>query len=222
MNDYVVLYDSINVYIDKELIIERVNFSIKKGELVYLLGEVGSGKTTFFRSLYADANIEGNIAFVCGYDLLKIKKSQIPLLRRNIGIVFQDFQLLTDRNVYNNLKFVLKATNYPTDQIDARINEVLEKVGMLDKIKKFPSELSGGEQQRIVIARALLNKPMLIIADEPTGNLDPQSANNIMEILNDLAKQECAVIVATHNYNLVEKFPHRMFLFQNRKINEIL
>lgn len=215
------LYDNVNVFLNRDLIIEGINFSIKKGELIYLLGEVGSGKTTFFRSLYADARIEGNTALVCGFDLLKIKKSQIPNLRRNIGIVFQDFQLLTDRNIYYNLKFVLKATNYPKDLIDKRINEVLEKVGMLEKIKKYPSELSGGEQQRIVIARALLNNPTLIIADEPTGNLDPQSANNIMEILDGLSKQNCAVIVATHNYNLVEKFPHRMFLFQNKRITEI-
>jgi len=220
-NTIVLLYKGINVFINKEIILKDVNLTLKSGEVIYLIGDIGSGKTTFLKSLYAEAKIEGEIATVCNFNLLKIKKKEIPYLRRNIGIVFQDFQLLTDRSVYDNLKFVLRVTKFPKKQIDARIEEVLQKVNLLEKKYKMPWELSGGEQQSIVIARAILNTPKLILADEPTGNLDPNSSYNVINLLFELSNNNCAVIIATHNYSLVEKFPSKVYVLQNKQIIEL-
>jgi len=220
-NTVTIEYKNVNIYQQEELVLQNINFSIKKGEFVYLLGEVGSGKSTFFKSIYADVAVDGEEAYVCGFNLLKLKRRKIPYLRRKIGIVFQDFQLLTDRNVYNNLKFVLKATGWKKDMIDIRIGEVLEQVGMIDKMKRMPHELSGGEQQRIVIARALLNHPEIILADEPTGNLDPSNSEAVIKLLESIAEKGTTVIVATHNYTIVEKFKHKIYLCANMDIKSV-
>lgn len=219
MDEQLVLhYENVVVYQQETLVLHDINFTLAKGEFIYLLGEVGSGKSSFLKTIYADLPLEGKKAEVCGYNLLKIKNRQIPYLRRKIGVVFQDFQLLTDRDVYNNLKFVLKATGWKKDKINARIEEVLQKVNMLDKIKRMPHELSGGEQQRVVIARALLNHPEIILADEPTGNLDPISSEQVVNLLESIAADGTSVIMATHNYSIVEKFKHKMYLCANKNI----
>jgi len=207
-------------------ILNGVNLVVNSGELVYFTGRVGSGKTSILRLLYADIEMNDGEAIVCGFDLSKIKTKHIPKLRKRIGIIFQDFQLLPDRNVFNNLKFVLNATGWKSNQIDARINDVLIEVDMLDKIHSNPKELSGGEQQRIAIARALLNNPELIIADEPTGNLDPTSSTIIFELLHKFAKSGKAVVIATHNYSLIKKYPATIMHFQegcvfNKSINDL-
>ncbi len=217
-NSPIIQYENVTVYQQEDLVLQDISFTLQKGDFVYLLGEVGSGKSTFLKTLYAELPLEGTIAEVCGFNLLKLKNRQIPYLRRKIGIVFQDFQLLTDRNVYDNLKFVLKATGWKKDAINVRIGEVLERVGMSDKIKRMPHELSGGEQQRIVIARALLNHPELILADEPTGNLDPANSEMVVKLLESIAAEGTAVIMATHNYTLVEKFKHPIYLCADKKI----
>ncbi len=220
-NEPIIQYADIQIYQQEELVLQDVSFTLHRGEFAYLLGEVGSGKSSFFKTLYAELPLEGSIAKVCGYNLLKIKQSKIPYLRRKIGVVFQDFQLLTDRNVHQNLKFVLKATGWKKDKIDTRIGEVLERVGMVDKLKRMPHELSGGEQQCIVIARALLNHPKLILADEPTGNLDPTNSEMVVRLLESIAAEGCAVMMATHNYTLVDKFKHPMFLCVDKHIKMI-
>ena len=182
--------------------LRNVNFSLCEGELVYLTGHVGSGKTSLMKSMYAE---------VLGRDMLTIKRKDIPALRREIGIVFQDFRLLSDRSAYDNLLFVLKATGW-TDRVQMaeRIEQTLREVGMLNKGYKFPHELSGGEQQRIVIARAMLNRPRLLVADEPTGNLDPDTGSHIIRRLHEIASSGTAVIVATHNFGLIERYPARV------------
>jgi len=222
MDESVVLnYDNVLIYQQNDLVLQEVSLILNKGNFVYLLGEVGSGKSSLLKTIYADLPLEGNIASVCGYNLLKLKQRQIPYLRRKIGVVFQDFQLLNDRSVYKNLKFVLKATGWKKEQIDIRIGEVLERVGMSDKMKRMPHELSGGEQQRIVIARALLNKPELILADEPTGNLDPANSELVLQLLESIASEGTAVIMATHNYTMVEKYKHTMYLCADKKLKLI-
>lgn len=191
---------------------KNVTFSIEKGEFCYLVGRVGSGKSSLLKTMYADVRISsGEKAEVLDFDLLNIKKRQIPMLRRQIGIVFQDFQLLQDRSAMGNLRFVLQATGWKNkEEIEERIKEVLKEVGMENKAYKMPHELSGGEQQRIVIARALLNKPELILADEPTGNLDPQTGYQIISLLHRLSEEGTAVVMATHNMQMVEDFPARV------------
>lgn len=214
----VLRYDNVTIFQQNDLVLNEVSITLEKGEFIYLLGEVGSGKSSFLKTIYAELPLEGNVAEVCGFNLLKLKQRHIPQLRRKLGVVFQDFQLLNDRNVYKNLKFVLRATGWKRDQIDVRIGEVLERVGMLDKIKRMPHELSGGEQQRIVIARALLNKPEIILADEPTGNLDPLSSEIVLQLLESISKEGTSVIMATHNYNMVEKYKHTIYLCANKKL----
>lgn len=206
----------------KELVVlKEVNFSLDSGEFVYLLGKVGSGKSSFMKSMYAEIPISGGSAEVLGYDLGRIKRREIAMLRRQIGIVFQDFQLLTDRDVYENLRFVLDATGWKDrGEIDKRISEVLDEVGMLNKSYKMPHQLSGGEQQRIVIARALLNHPRLILADEPTGNLDPVTGEQIVSRLKDIADNGTAVVMATHNISLVQQFPGRIVRFERKRLLE--
>ncbi|MGQ9846852.1 MAG: cell division ATP-binding protein FtsE [Bacteroidales bacterium] len=222
MDESVVLhYDTISIYQQNDLVLQDVSLVLKKGDFIYLLGEVGSGKSSFLKTIYADLPVSGNIAVVCGFNLLKLKQREIPYLRRKIGVVFQDFQLLNDRSVYKNLKFVLKATGWKKEQIDIRIGEVLERVGMTDKMMRMPHELSGGEQQRVVIARALLNHPEIILADEPTGNLDPTNSELVLQLLESIANEGTTVIMATHNYTLVEKYKHTVFLCADKKLKLI-
>jgi len=216
-----VLVDYKNVGIQKggNVILKDVNFSLNKGEYLYIIGKVGSGKSSLLKTIYCEMRIHEGMAMVFDYDLLKIKRKQIPFLRRKIGIVFQDFQLLTDRSVHKNLLFVLKATGWKNKiDMQKRIEEVLEQVGMSNKHYKFPHELSGGEQQRIVIARALLNSPELILADEPTGNLDPETGTQIVQLLHDISKTGTAVIMTTHNYQWVQNFPAKVMKCENQRL----
>lgn len=196
----VVDYKAVEILRKEHIVLRNVNLQINSGEFTYIIGKVGSGKSSLLKSMYAEIPIENGQAHVLEYDLVNINKKRIPYLRRSIGIVFQDFQLLTDRSVYENLHFVLQATGWKNkEEIDQRIEDVLKEVGMLNKSYKMPHELSGGEQQRIVIARALLNKPKLILADEPTGNLDPGTGEQIVRYLHEISKDGTAVIMATHN-----------------------
>ncbi len=207
----VVLLENVDVYQKNKLVLTRVGLSINKGEFVYLIGKTGSGKSSLMQILYAGLPLEKGIGIVAGYDLSKISRKQIPFLRRKLGIVFQDYQLLEDRTVEENLRFVLRATGWKDKEaVKTRISEVLKEVELLSKLRSMPHNLSGGEQQRIAIARALLNKPELLLADEPTGNLDPETSNGIMRILFNISKQGTAVMMATHNYNLIYKFPGRV------------
>lgn len=205
------------------LVLKDVTFSVHPGEFVYLIGKVGSGKTSLVKTLNAELPLrKGGKSHVTGFALHLLKKRQIPYLRRRMGIVFQDFQLLSDRTVYHNLLFVLHATGWKSKiTSDQRINEVLQMVGMSNKGYKMPHHLSGGEQQRVAIARALLNKPELILADEPTGNLDPDTSNEIMELLINIKNDGKTVIMVTHNYNLLKKYPFRTLKCENGQIMEM-
>ncbi|ROS87920.1 ATP-binding cassette domain-containing protein [Duncaniella dubosii] len=215
----VIEYKDVELHRQDLIALKHVNLSVDEGEFVYLMGKVGSGKSSLLKSIYADIPIASGEARVLDYDLNKIRNKQIPYLRREIGIVFQDFQLLTDRSAYANLRFVLEATGWHDKaEIEKRIEEVLKQVGMLNKSYKNPHELSGGEQQRIVIARALLNSPRIILADEPTGNLDPITGEAIVSRLHEIAGKGTAVIMATHNLSLVEQFPARILTCENRTI----
>ena len=205
----------------KNTILKDVSLEIKEGEFVYLIGKVGSGKTSLLKTLYAELPLIYGKGEVAGYQLSKIKKSQIAYLRRKCGIVFQDFKLLTDRNVYANLEFVLKATGWRDKKaIKERINEVLDKVELPDKRDKFPHQLSGGEQQRIVLARALLNAPPIILADEPTGNIDPETSYRLVELLKDICDSGKTVVIATHQYDLIKHFPGKVFRCENGVLQE--
>ena len=205
----------------KNTILKDVNIEIQSGEFVYLIGKVGSGKSSFLKTLYAELPLDYGTAEVAGFQLKKIKKSQIPLLRRKCGIVFQDFKLLIDRNVYANLEFVLRATGWKNKKaIKERIETVLSKVGMTDQQYKMPHQLSGGEQQRIVLARALLNAPPLILADEPTGNIDPETSYQLLELLKEICETGKTIIIATHQYDLIEKYPGRVFCCENGALFE--
>lgn len=215
-------YKGVELHRKDLIVLKDVNFTLKEGEFVYLIGKVGSGKSSLIKSMYAEIPIADGYAEVLDYDLGSIKRKDIPMLRRQIGIVFQDFQLLSDRNVYENLRFVLDATGWKDkNDIDRRISEVLAEVGMLNKSYKMPHELSGGEQQRIVIARAMLNKPRLILADEPTGNLDLATGEQIVRRLHEISKSGTAVVMATHNLSFVQQFPGRVIRCEKRHlINE--
>ena len=204
-------YKKVKVYQQDNLILDDVDFHVDEGELVYLIGKVGSGKSRLLKTLYCELDLykdEAEKAEVLGRNMLTLKRKDIPALRREMGIIFQDFQLLRDRKIYQNLYFVLRATGWKDKKkIKDRIAEVLEAVGMTDKIHSMPHELSGGEQQRISIARALLNKPKIIIADEPTGNLDPETANNIVSLLKDITLNGTSVVMSTHNISMLNRFP---------------
>lgn len=205
-----------------ELILSDLNFNINAGEFVYLIGRVGSGKSSLLKTLYAELQLIEGEGYVAGFDLRKLKRRDIPMLRRRIGIVFQDYQLLTDRNVFMNLYYVMKATGWKNEsEIRKRIDEVLKVVSLEAKGYKMPFELSGGEQQRLVIARALLNRPRLLLADEPTGNLDPLTAEGIIRLFQEIARQGCAVVMSTHNTALIEEYPSRTILFSKGKIKEV-
>lgn len=215
-------YKNVDIYRKELLVLKNVNFSLEEGEFTYLIGRVGSGKSSLMKTMYAEIPIDNGEATIFDYDLNKIKRKDVPMLRRQIGIVFQDFQLLSDRSVYDNLLFVFKATGWKNKaEIDERINEVLKEVGMSNKSYKMPHELSGGEQQRIAIARALLNKPKLILADEPTGNLDNNTGHQIMTLLHKISSEGTAVIMATHNLQLTEEFPARVMQCEDKKVAEI-
>lgn len=217
----IVKYNNVEIYRKELIVLKNVSFQLEKGEFVYLLGKVGSGKSSLLKSMYAEIPITDGEASVLNYNLIGIKRKSIPMLRREIGIVFQDFQLLTDRSVYDNLRFVLEATGWKnSNDIDDRIEEVLKEMGMANKSYKMPHELSGGEQQRIVIARALLNRPKLILADEPTGNLDPATGEQIVRHLHRISQEETAVIMATHNMGFVQEFPGRIIKCENKHIIE--
>ena len=204
-------YENVDIRKEENLILKDVAFRQEEGEFLYIIGIVGSGKSSLLKTIYREIPVTKGFAQVFDYDLRKIKRKQIPFLRRKVGIVFQDFQLLTDRSVHKNLQFVLKATGWKDkNSIETRIREVLEKVGMEHKGYKFPHELSGGEQQRIVIARALLNSPQLVLADEPTGNLDPETGAQIVKLLHEISESGTAVIMSTHNYHWVQDFPAKV------------
>lgn len=219
-----ILLQLTNVEIRREenRVLHEASFILRSGEFVYVIGKVGSGKSSLLKSLYCEIPIQAGEAQLMEYDLRKIKRKHIPFLRRKLGIVFQDFQLLTDRSVWKNLEFVLKATGWKKQaEIRARIEEVLRQVGMPDKGYKMPHELSGGEQQRISIARALLNHPRLILADEPTGNLDPETSGQIVQLLHDICQQGTAVIMTTHNYTLVHNYPARIVKCENAGLSDV-
>jgi cell division transport system ATP-binding protein len=205
------------------VVLTDINLEIKAGEFIYLIGKVGSGKSSLIKTLNAELPLETGEGKVAGFNLGEIKKSEISSLRRKLGVVFQDFRLLTDRNVYENLEFVLRATDWKDEfEIMDRVNTVLEMVSMIDKSKSMPHQLSGGEQQRVVIARALLNNPEIILADEPTGNLDPQTSVELMQIFKDLNDQGKTVVIATHDYPLIRKFPARIITVDDQKIYETI
>lgn len=207
---------------ESDLILSNINLQVDEGELVYLIGRVGTGKSTLLKMMYAEVEMASGEAMVVGFDLKRLKRSQIPYLRRSMGIVFQDFKLLTDRNVFLNLYDVMRATGWKSEEdIRRRIDEVLNLVGLAHKSYKMPFELSGGEQQRLAIARALVNRPRLILADEPTGNLDLRTADGIMEIFKRIAESGCAVVMSTHNVSLIEQFPSRTILFAQGHISEV-
>ena len=211
MTSLIIRLSDVLVYQKNKLVLNDVNLSISNGEFVYLIGNTGSGKSSLMKMIYAELPLEEGRGEVCGFSLNAITAKELPFLRRRLGIVFQDFQLLDDRTVEENLKFVLKATGWKDKKkIDERILDVLDEVGLVSKLKAMPHRLSGGEQQRVAIARALLNHPDIILADEPTGNLDPETSNGIMRLLFSICEAGKTVIMATHNYNLIHKFPGRI------------
>jgi len=214
--DLIILLDKVSVYQHENLILANVSLTIGKGEFIYLIGKTGSGKSSLLRILYADLPVKNGVAGVAGYDLRKLRKRDIPFLRRKLGIVFQDFQLLMDRSVNENLLFVMRATGWKDKaKMKQKLMELLAKVDLGTKGNKMPHQLSGGEQQRVAIARALVNDPEVILADEPTGNLDPESSEGIISLLSDIAKTGRAVVVATHDYALLDKFPSRTLSCEN-------
>jgi cell division transport system ATP-binding protein len=220
MQNIIVQIKNASVYQDKSLIISDINLTISEGEFVYLIGKTGSGKSSFLKTLYGALVLKNGEGSVCGFDLTRLDRSSIPFLRRKLGIVFQDFNLLSDRNVEQNLLFVLKATGWTNKrQMAERVDTVLNEVGLPEAHKRMPNQLSGGEQQRIVIARALLNQPPLIIADEPTGNLDPETSDDILTLLRNLSiHSNTAVLFATHDYRILQHFPARIIRCQNGRI----
>lgn len=220
-NEHIVDLERVSVFQKNVLILTNVSCRISKGEFVYLIGKTGSGKSSLLKTLYADLPLVEGLGKVAGFDLTKIKSSEIPFLRRKLGIVFQDFQLLSDRSVNDNLKFVLKATGWnDRKKMHTRIQEVLNKVGVATKGYKMPHQLSGGEQQRVAIARSLVNDPELILADEPTGNLDPGTSEGIMKLLFEISGSGRAVLMATHDYSVFEKYPSRVLKCEGGKVLE--
>jgi len=223
MQKTVVSLQSATIQNENKVVLTDINFSVNSGDFIFLIGKTGAGKSSLLKVLYGDLSLSGGNGSIVGYDLEKLKEREIPSLRRKLGVVFQDFKLLTDRNVYDNLAFVLKATGWNNKQkIQTRVNEVLAMVKVESDFQKFPFELSGGEQQRVAIARALLNHPELIIADEPTGNLDPETSQEIMSLFKELHKGGISIIMATHDYNMIVKFPGKIFQCSGGKLQEVI
>ena len=221
MSNYVVDITNADIYQQTNLILSNVNLKVQKGEFLYLMGKTGFGKSSLLKTLYAELPLKKGVATVCGFDLGSIKTKNIHLLRRKLGMVFQDFQLLADRTCIDNLKFVLKATGWTSSkEIDERCSIVMQMVGLGGKVNKMPYQLSGGEQQRLAIARALLNSPELILADEPTGNLDPETSIEIVELLRSLATDGCAVMMASHDVHVMNKFTARRIRIENGHLLE--
>lgn len=218
-------YQKVNIYQQDKLILKDVNFQVDEGEFIYIIGKVGSGKSSLLKTMYCELDLvedETEKAEVLGRDLKTLRRREIPAFRKEMGIIFQDFQLLHDRSVYKNLKFVLKATGWKDKaEIEQRIDEVLNAVGMTDKKDSMPHELSGGEQQRIAIARSLLNHPKIVIADEPTGNLDPETATNIVRLLKDITLQGTAVVMSTHNIPMLDRFPGIVYQCKDATISDV-
>lgn len=221
IGDPVITLKNVDIYQPQHLVLSQVNLQIDRGEFVFLIGQTGSGKSSLLKILYGDLHIASGEGMVAGFDLKKLHSKDVPFLRRKLGIVFQDFHLLTDRNIEKNLEFALKATGWKDKAlIHERMLDVLEKVGLRSKLKKMPHELSGGEQQRIVIARALLNNPEVILADEPTGNLDPETSQEIVLLLKEISRSGTAVLMATHDYQLIRKMPSRVIRTLNGKLED--
>ena len=219
MDDALITYKGVKVTQDDQTVLEDVNLELGRGSFVYLIGKVGAGKSSLLKTMYGELDIAAGEAEVLGFNMRKLKQKHVPKLRRRLGIVFQDFQLLTDRTVYDNLKFVLRATGWnDRKEIDNRIKAVLNLVGMEDKEHKLPNELSGGEQQRVVIARAVLNSPEIIMADEPTGNLDTETGRAITKLLHDLSDTGSLVIMTTHNLQLLREFPGEVYRCEDQKL----
>lgn len=219
IQEQLINYSNVQLNREENIILRGVNLAVNRGDFLYVIGKVGSGKSTLMKSMYAELPIEEGSARVFDYELARIKRRLVPYLRRKIGIVFQDFQLLIDRTVEKNLEFVLRATGWKNRrEIKDRVNEVLVQVGMQNKAYKMPHELSGGEQQRVVIARALLNSPALILADEPTGNLDPETGSQIVSLLQEISSRGTAVIMSTHNYSIVQAFPGKIMRCENMSL----
>ena len=222
MDKHIISFENATISQDKKVVLREVSFSLDEGAFVYLIGRTGTGKSSLLKTLYGDIRLREGTGKVVDCDLLKLRERHIPDLRRQLGIVFQDFQLLSDRSVEKNLDFVLRATGWKSaDKRKERISEVLEAVGLEDKLKFYPHELSGGEQQRIAIARALLNKPKLILADEPTGNLDPITSEEVMKLLHDINQQGTTILMATHDFGLISKFPKRTLMCEDQLVVEV-
>lgn len=223
MSESVIKIKDASIYQGKSLVLSEVNFEMKKGDFVYLIGKTGTGKSSFLKTLYGDLELTEGEGSIVGFDLRSMKENDIPFLRRKLGIVFQDFKLLNDRTVNGNLEFVLKATGWKDkEKIKVKIEEVLTRVDMQTTGFKYPYELSGGEQQRIAIARALLNDPELILADEPTGNLDPQTSIEVMEVLQELNKKGHTIFMATHDYAMLLKYPSKTYKCEDNKVFEVV
>lgn len=222
MDKQIISFEEATISQDKKVVLRDVSFTLDQGAFVYLIGRTGTGKSSLLKTLYGDIKLRKGKGKVVDCDLLKLRERHIPDLRRQLGVVFQDFQLLSDRSVEKNLDFVLRATGWKSaDKITERTMEVLEAVGLEDKLKFFPHELSGGEQQRIAIARALLNEPKLILADEPTGNLDPITSEEVMKLLHEINQQGTTILMATHDFGLISKFPKRTLMCEDQQVVEV-